>query len=149
MRTRCGHTLVELVAVVAILAVLACIAVPRLRLDILNRARAQTVAQEIATDMRLARSRAILQATESPAGCAVNMTGTSPYAGYAIVDLSDLSVIASHTLPVEVQCTGGAHFAFKPLGSLTDDSDTQLQVTSQGRTFTITILPATGMVRCL
>lgn len=146
---RRGHTLVELIVTVAIIAALTCVAVPRLRFDVIKKAKAGVVAEKVATDLRLARSRAVLCATGSPAGCALNMTGLSPYTGYQIVDLSDLSVIATHTLPADVQCTGGAHFQFSPLGSLKVGSDTQLQVASQGRTYTITVLSATGMVRCL
>lgn len=146
---RNGYSMVELVVVVLILAVLTCLAVPRLRFDAVGKVDAEAVARRISTDLRLARSRAILQATQSPAGCALTMTGSEPYQGYDIVDLRDSTLIASHDLPADVRCTGGRRFEFSPLGGLKEGSDTELQVSSQGRTLTVSVLAATGMVKCL
>lgn len=141
--------MVELLVVVLILAVLTCLAAPRLRFDAVSKVNAEAVARRIGMDLRLARSRAILRAVQSPAGCALNMTGSEPYRGYDIVDLDDSSVIASHDLPAGVRCTGGQHFEFNSLGELKEGSDTQLQVSSQGRTLTLSVLPATGTIKCL
>jgi type II secretory pathway pseudopilin PulG len=141
--------MVELVVVVLILAVLTCLAVPRLRFDAVSRVNAEAVARRIRMDLRLARSRAILQAVQRPAGCALTMTGSEPYRGYDIVDLGDSSVIASHDLPAGVHCTGGRRFEFSSLGELKEGSDTQVQVSSQGQTLTLIVLPATGTVKCL
>jgi type II secretory pathway pseudopilin PulG len=141
--------MVELLVVVLILAVLTCLAVPRLRFDAVSKVNAEAVARRISMDLRLARSRAILQAVQSPAGCALTMTGSEPYRGYDIVDLGDSNVIASHDLPAGVRCTGGRRFEFSSLGELKEGSDTQLQVSSQGRTLTLSVLPATGTVKCL
>jgi prepilin-type N-terminal cleavage/methylation domain-containing protein len=146
---RNGHTLIELTIVVAIIAVLTCVTVPRLHLGAVTRARADTTAQKIAMDLRLARSRAILRAPEDPTGCALAMTGSEPYGGYQLIDLADSSVVASHELPPGVTCTGGQRFEFNPLGELKDGSDTTLQVTSEGLSVTITVRQATGMVTCL
>ncbi len=141
--------MVELVIVVLILAILTCLALPRLRFDVVSKANAGAVARRIGMDLRLARSRAILQAVQSPAGCALTMIGSEPYQRYDIVDLGDSSVIASHDLPAGVRCTGGRRFEFNTLGELKEGSDTQLQVSSQDRTLTLSVLPATGMVKCL
>ena len=125
------------------------VAVPRLNLGAVHRAEAETVARKIAMDLRLARSRAILYATVSPAGCALNMIGSAPYTGYQLVDLAGPTVVATHSIPAGVECTGGTHFEFDPLGRLKDGSGTALQVTAEDRTLTITVLPATGTVKCL
>jgi len=146
---RRGYSMVELLIVVLILAVLTCLAVPRLRFDAVSKVNADAVARRISMDLRLARSRAILQAAQSPAGCALNMIGSEPYRRYDIVDLGHSSVIASHDLPAGVRCTGGQRFEFNPLGELKAGSDTQVQVSSPGRTVTLSVLPATGMVKCL
>jgi prepilin-type N-terminal cleavage/methylation domain-containing protein len=146
---RNGHNLVELVVALAIIGVLTCIAVPRLPLGAVRRARVETAARRVMMDLQLARSRAILQATQSPAGCALTMTGSPPYQAYQLVDLGDARVIASHDLPSGVRCTGGSRFEFDPLGRLKAGSDTQLNVTAEGRMRTITVVPATGMVKCL
>jgi len=93
---RNGHSMVELVVAVLLLAVLTSLAVPRLRFDSVGKMNAEAVARRIGADLRLVRSRAILQATQSPAGCAATMTGSEPYQGYDIVDLGDSSIITSH-----------------------------------------------------
>ena len=148
MSARNGHTLVELVIVIFIISVLTWVAVPRLPFGAVDLAGAESIATRIATDLRRARSRAILHAAENPDGYAVTMVGGSPYDGYQIVDLSDSGVLATQDIPQAVHCTGGCRFEFGPLGNLKDGSDSQLQVSAENRTITIRVVPATGMVKC-
>jgi len=147
--SRSGHTLAELVVVVLVVAVLACIAVPRLQFATVHRANADIMARTLATDLRRARAAAILYAAENTDGFAVVMNGAPDrYTGYEIVNLKDSDVLKHHEIPAAVCCSGGGRFEFGPLGNLKEGSDTQLQVSSEGRTSTITVVPATGMVKC-
>jgi prepilin-type N-terminal cleavage/methylation domain-containing protein len=146
--TRPGHSLTEVVVVVFILGILALVAVPRLQWGAVGRADATAVAQKLAMDLRRARAAALLHAAQNPVGYAVVMTGSAGYSGYQIVDLQDSSVVDTHVIAAGVVCTGGRRFEFGPLGCLSDGSDTTLQVSAQGKTRVISIVSATGMVKC-
>ena len=146
--SRKAFTLAELIIIVLILGALAVIAVPKMQFATLRRQKADTVAKKIATDLRLARRLAISNAAENVSGYALNMTGGPPYTGYEIVDLDEDEVIDSHTIDSEITCTSGANFKFGPLGNLLSGSDNQLLVSAEGKIFTITIISATGAVRC-
>jgi len=146
---RSGSSLTELAVVVLILAILACLAVPRLQYGAVHRAEADALAQKLVTDLRLARAQAILHAAENSMGFALVMNGPpGRYDSYEILNLQDATVLAHHDIPASVRCAGGQRFEFGPLGHLKDGSDTQLGVSFQGKTATLTIVPATGMVRC-
>jgi len=146
---RDGYTLTELVVVVLILSILACIAVPRLQYGAVHRAEAGAIAQKLVTDLRLTRAQAILRAAENPMGFALVMNGPrGRYRSYEVIDLQNSTVLVSHEIPENVHCTGGQRFEFGPLGNLKDGSDTELRVSSPGKTGTISIVPATGMVKC-
>jgi len=147
---RDGHSLSEIVVVVLIIGVLACVAVPRLQWGAVDRTNADVVARKLATDIRRARATALLEAAQHPSGFAAVMTGPAgQYTGYQIVNLQDSTVVESHEIPASVRCTGGGRFAFGPLGNLTDGSDTTLQVSAGGKVCTITIVRATGTVKCV
>lgn len=147
VRQKKAITLVELILIVLFLGILAAIAVPRLNFPAITRKQVETVARKIVTDLRRTRSLAISDAAENTDGYALNMTG-SPYTGYKIVDLSDSSQVDSHTIDSDITCTGGASFQFGPLGNLLAESDAQLVVFAEEKTFTIKITSATGMVKC-
>ena len=146
-----AFSMVELIIIVAIVAALTLIAVPRLGFTALRRKQADTVAKKIVTDLRRTRRLAISDAANNTDGFALNMTGGGPYTGYEIEDLSTSTVITNGTFSIDsaISCTGGANFQFGPLGNLTGD-DTQLTVSPSGNTFTITItiIEATGTVKC-
>ena len=76
------------------------------------------------------------------------MVGSAPYFAYEIVNLDTLATIDSHIIDSDVNCIGGDQFKFGPLGNLLSGSDTQLTVSAVGKTFTINIIPPTGMVKC-
>ena len=145
-----AYSLVELIVIVVIVGVLAIMAVPRLRYATLYRKQADTVAKKIVTDLRRTRRLAISDAANNTDGFALNMTGAGPYTGYEIEDLSTSTIITNGTFSIDsaISCTGGANFQFGPLGNLKAGSDTQLTVSAEGKTFTITIIPATGTIKC-
>jgi type II secretory pathway pseudopilin PulG len=149
MMNRRGHTLVEVIVIVSLLAILAVVAIPRLQWGAVTNTTAEATARKLLTDLRRARSHAILHAANIPEGCALRMTGSSPYDRYEIVELDGSRVIDEHELSTAVRCTGGRLFEFGPLGQLKDGSDTQLAVSGDGKTFTVTVVPSTGMVTCV
>ncbi len=132
---------------VLILAILACVAVPRLNFAAVGATKTDAVAQRIVTDLRRARVNAIQQAAYNPTGFAIVMTGGAPYTGYDLVDLSSSTVVVAGNIPDEVRCSGGQRFEFGPLGDLRGDSDTELQITGDGKAYRIEVVPATGAVK--
>lgn len=148
---RTAFTLVELVIIVSVLTALAFIAVPRLQYATLYRKQADTVAKKIVTDLRRTRRLAISDAPNNTEGFSLNMTGSSPYTGYEIVNLDTSTTITNGTFSIDsaITCTGGSQFKFGPLGNLLSGSGTQLTVLASGKTFTINITSATGMIKCV
>jgi Tfp pilus assembly protein FimT len=139
-----AHTLVELIVIVVILGALAFIAIPRLRFAALYRKQADTVARKIVTDLRRARQLAISNAATNPNGFALNRTGLT----YQIVDGNGTPIPnGTFSIDPKITCSGGTAFQFGPLGNLTG-SDSQLAVSANGKIFTISITPATGMIQC-
>jgi len=148
-RQKTALTLIEVILVVLFLGIMAAIAIPRLSLSTLSKQKADCLAQKIVTDLRRTRRLAISDAANNTAGFKLNMTGSSPYTGYDIVDANSDETVDSQTIDSSVSCTGGATFQFGPLGNLLAGSDTQLSVAAEGKTFTITIISATGTVKCV
>jgi len=147
-RKRQAHTLIELIIIVLIVAALAVVAVPRLQFTALYRKQADSVARKIITDLRRTRTLAISDAANNTDGFALNMTGSAPYSAYEIVNLDTSATVDTLTIDSDISCSGGSTFRFGPLGNLLAGSGTQLTVSAQGKTFTITIISATGAVKC-
>jgi Tfp pilus assembly protein FimT len=143
-----GYSLIELVVIVVFLGIIAAIAVPRLNFSAVSKNKADTLARKIVTDLRRTRSLAISDAANNTVGFALNMTASEPYSGYNIENLQTSETVDSYTIDSNINCTGGATFQFGPLGNLKTGSDTQLMVSASGKTFTITITAATGMLKC-
>ena len=145
---KAGFSLAELIIIVLILGVLSLIAVPKLQFATLRRQKADTVASKIVTDLRFTRQLAITNAAENTTGYQMNMTGGGPYNGYDIVNSETFEIVESYSIDSDISCTGGNLFKFGPLGNLLSGSGTQLTVSSEGKSFTITIVSPTGMVKC-
>lgn len=147
-KTQKAFSLAELLVVLIILTTLAFIAVPKLQFAAIRRQKADTVARKISTDLQLTRRLAITNAAINIAGYELNMTGGAPYSGYQMVNRDTSEVVDSYSIGSEISCTGGSSFRFGPLGNLLTGSGTQVTVSAEGKTFTITVTPATGMVKC-
>jgi Tfp pilus assembly protein FimT len=145
---RKAYSLVEAIIVVAIIGALAFIAVPRLNFTGLYKKQAHAVAKQITTDLRRARTMAIINAATNSTGYSLRMTGSSPYTGYQIVNDSNSAVIDTLTIVSPIDCSGGPNFLFGPLGNLRSGSNNSLTVTSEGKTYTITLISGTGIVEC-
>ncbi|RKY10126.1 MAG: hypothetical protein DRP66_00470 [Planctomycetota bacterium] len=143
-----AYSLVELIIVVMFIGILAAISVPRIDFAIVSKQKLDTVAQKIAVDLRRTRRLAIADAANNSNGFEMKMKGSQPYSGYEIENRETNEIVDSLTIDSDISCTGGDTFEFGPMGNLTDE-DCQLQVAAQGRSFTITIIPATGMVKCV
>jgi Tfp pilus assembly protein FimT len=148
-KTAKGYSLVELIVVVLFIGIFAMVAVPRINFATINKQQADTVAWKIATDLRRTRTLAISDAASNTSGFALNMTGGSPYSAYEIENIDSSATVDTHSFNSVVSCTGGNNFEFGPMGNLITGSDSSLTVSADGRSFTITIIPATGMVKCV
>jgi len=147
-RQKRAFTLIEVILVVLFLGIMAAIAIPRLSLSTLSKQKADCLAQKVVTDLRRTRRLAISDAADNTAGFRMNMTGSSPYTGYDIVDANSDETVDSQTIDSSVSCTGGNEFRFGRQGNLLSGSATQLVISAGGKTFTIDVTSATGMVKC-
>jgi Tfp pilus assembly protein FimT len=149
-RKRTAYSLVESIVVVLILGALMFIAVPRFNLSTFRNKGAHAVAKQIATDLRRARTLAISKAVNNSSGYKLQMVGASPYTSYQIVDSNAAAtVIDTLTIDSTISCTGGSIFKFGPLGNLlTGSSNTPITVSYGSKTYTITVITATGIVEC-
>lgn len=147
-RLRRAFSIVELIMVVLFIGILAAISVPRIDFAIISKQKVDTVAQKIVADLRRTRRLAITSAANNSTGFGMQMTGSSPYSGYEIENLDTHQVVDSLIIESDISCTGHNNFEFGPMGNLTG-SDFQLDVESQGKSFTITVTVATGMIKCV
>lgn len=145
---RTGFTLTEAILVVLFIGIFSAIAIPKFNQAVILKYKAEVEAKNIVTHLRRARGLAISNAAVNPTGFSLRLTSSSPYTGYEIVNLETSEIIDSHTFDPKVTVTGTANeFEFGPLGNLTS-TYTQVNVSAEGKTFTITIIIATGTVKC-
>ena len=143
-----AFTLIELMTVLLFLAAFAYIAVIRVPTALLDNYKSGTFAKKLITDMRLARSMAITDAAGNNTGFVVVMLGSQPYRNYEIRNDANDAVVSSFSIDPKISCTGGSNFHFGPLGNLVSGSGTQLNISAAGKTSTITIVAATGSIKC-
>jgi Tfp pilus assembly protein FimT len=145
-----AFTLIEIILVVLFLGIVMVIAVPRLSSAGSSRQKADGLAKKLTTDLRRTRMLAISNAATNTTGFTLEMAGLSPYSGYQIIDDSNSTVVDSQTIDpqVSVSCAGSNLFSFGPLGNVLSGSGVQITVSASGKTLTINITSATGMVQC-
>jgi Tfp pilus assembly protein FimT len=146
---RKGFNLVEALMVVVFIGILAAIAVPKLNLAVISKYKAETTAKKIVTDLRRVRGLAISNAVNNNQGFSLRLLGSGPYTGYEIVNLDTAATVDSHTIDQDVTVSGTSNeFDYGPLGNLTS-TYTQITVSAEGKSFTITIIRATGTIKCI
>jgi Tfp pilus assembly protein PilE len=141
-----GHTLVEVITVVLVILILACVAVPRLNFGAVWGARADGVVKRLATDLRRTRAEAITNAAKNPDGFVLMMDGADSHRRYQIINQHTHTAITTCDIPAGVRCGGGRRFEFGPLGNLQNGSDARLRIGTEGKTYLLEIVPATGAV---
>lgn len=146
-RSKKAFSLAELIIVVAIIGIMALVAVPRLQFSAIRRKKAEATASKIVTALRLTRRLAITNAAENTDGYQLMMQGGGPYSGYEITNILTSEVVDTYSIDSDVGCTGDSTFKFGPLGNLLSSSGTSVDVSAQGKSFTITVNSATGMVK--
>ncbi|MHC4105941.1 MAG: pilus assembly FimT family protein [Planctomycetota bacterium] len=148
---KAAFSFVELIIIVSILAIFTVIAVPRFNYAIISRQKVDTTARKIVTDLRLTRRLAISDAANNSKGFELKMVGSVPYDSYEIENVDTKATIASHTLDSDLTINNptGTRFIFGPLGNLETGSATQMIISAEGRSFTITINSATGTIKCI
>jgi type II secretory pathway pseudopilin PulG len=145
---RRAFSLFEAIIVVVLIGIAAVIAVPRLNFSAIPRQKADSAARKVVASLRRIRRLAISDAATNSSGYSLNIIGSSPY-GYEIKNLDGGTTLETHTFDPEITCAGGTMFEFGPLGNLEPGSDSQLTVSAEGKTITISITPATGAVKCV
>jgi type II secretory pathway pseudopilin PulG len=143
---RTAYSLAEMIVVVLIIGALAFIAVPRLNLAALYHKQANMDAKKIVTDLRRTRTMAISNAVTHPGGYVLQVTGSSSYR----IGIINGSIVDTFTIDSTISCIDGTEFRFGPLGNPLSGGGTRLTVSDKNgdRTYTITITPGTGMVKC-
>ena len=145
-----AFSFVEAIIIVLFLGIFAAIAVPRLNRAAISKHKAEAIARKIVADLRLTRRLAITDAANNTMGFELKMVGVVPYTSYKIENVKTHATVATNTVDsgVSISCPTGIRFIFGSLGNLKVGSGTGIIVSAEGKTFTITIIPATGTVKC-
>lgn len=139
-----GFTLVEALLVLMFIAAMTVIAVPRMNFGFVNDTTAEAQSRRIATALRRTRRMAISDAAQNNSGYALRISDNS----YQIINLQNSQTVDTKEIEGNITITGSDEFRFGHLGNLLNPSDNQLTVSSSDKSFSVTVTPATGMVKC-
>ena len=146
---RSAFTLVELILVGVFLAIMAAIAVPRYNFAGVAKYQAEAVARQLVTDLRRTRQMAIADAQDNKKGFELNMIGSDPFTGYHIVNFDTGDPVETYSIDSDVTVSGDEKFRFGPRGNITVAGHNEITVSAGGKSFTITVIVATGSVICV
>jgi len=134
----------EVIVVVLFIGILSAVAIPRWSCSVSKKTKAETISKKIVTEFRLNRRLSISDVVNNPSG--YKMVFFSNY--YHIKSRDTDEIIVENQIDPAISVTGAANFRFTPLGNLEPDDGTSVTVSSSDRSFTISIVPSTGMVTC-
>lgn len=142
-----AFTLIELILMVLLLGAISAICIPRFNFAAVTNQKTGCLVSNIVTDLRRTRTLAMSNAANNTAGFVLNIVGSSGNFSYEIVNLDTGTTVDSYTIDADIDCTGGRQFEFAPSGNLLGGSDSELNVAGGETSFTVTVVPVTGMVR--
>jgi Tfp pilus assembly protein FimT len=141
-----GFTLTEAILVVLFIGIFSAIAIPKFNQAVISRYKAETEAKKIVTCLRRTRGLAISNAATNTDGFSLRFQN-NPFTAYEIENLQNGEVVDSYSIDAKVNVSGtGDEFDFGPLGNLTS-TYTQITVSAEGKSYIITIISATGMIK--
>ena len=146
-----AFSLVELLIIVMFLSICAVVAIPRFDYAFISKQKAEVIARKITTDLRLTRRLAISDAANNTKGYELKLVGSVPYHTYEIENIDTHETVASHTIDSDITIGNptGTRFMYGPLGNLEPASATQITVSAESKSFSITINAATGTIKCV
>ena len=147
-RSAKAYTLAELIVIVVFIGILSAIAIPRIDFAIIRKNKAGTTSELIVAGLHRARRLAISDAAENSDGYSFEMDGSPPYSGFEIKNEDNNNTIDTFIFDTDVSVTLDNEFNFGPLGNLLTN-DTTINVAAEGRSYTIRVVPATGMIKCV
>ncbi|MCP4455990.1 MAG: hypothetical protein GY809_31415 [Planctomycetes bacterium] len=138
-----AYTLTELVMVVGLLGVMVAVAIPRLQFETVHLKKTQGEARRLVGDFRRIRSLALRDAATNRQGYGIEIDS----AGYKINNLDSHETLDTHTFNVQTTVSPGAsEYDFGPLGNLILGQGTEITVSYEGGSYTISFVAATGAV---
>ena len=143
-----AFTIMELIMVVVLMGIFSAIAIPRINFAIIRKSESSATSELIVAGLRRTRRLAISNAAENLEGYRFEMEGSSPYSGFTIKNGVDNLIVDTFTFDSDVAVTNDNEFNFGPLGNLLN-ADTRIDVAAEGRSFAISVVPATGMIKCV
>ena len=147
---RNAHTLTELVVVVLIMGTLAMIAIPRLQCGAIKQKKLAGAAHQLVGDLRKTRSLAMRDAATNDDGYRLRLVGASPYTEYLIENADTGEEVSRTNIDPSIVVTSSPtyRFVFGRLGNMTLGGDSQINLSADGKSFTLTFVTATGAVLC-
>ncbi|MBU0683440.1 MAG: GspH/FimT family pseudopilin [Candidatus Omnitrophota bacterium] len=135
-----GYSLIELLFIVIVVAVLAAVAIPRLGVPYIKKAKLRVVARGMLSSLRYARSLAITNDEN------YRLNVNSSAKEYKIYDSANVQIGNTQTIDPIITINADKDFIFEPLGNASSSSDTTVSLSAEGTQITITVTTATGRV---
>lgn len=140
-RFKKGFTLIELGLVVAIIGIMAAILIPRFHTNTLNDKRAETVSQQLKTDLLLTRQLSINTNISHLLHIDIQ---TNTYAIYRLSISPENKVGHTRTFHQALVISGDLTHTFTQKGTLLGGGNTSLQINHSGQFWQININGLTG-----